>query len=250
MHTKWLPTHFRSSANRKWKVSLPTVGMFTIHTKVWNANAFNTLRPKQNGRHFPHNIFKCIFLNDDVWISKTILLKFVPKGPINNIPALVQIMAWRLPGDKPLSEPMMVSSLMHICIAQPQWVNSLRLSDTHMHGQTRPSMGQINVIYKVPSYQKIHKLITESPKSWETWGARTSAITKRWPNSAHMYMGLALKGLNTNTADIFHFCPLCVNKPIYQLHIWNSLNYNFYNLDIFLPTIKTFDLFSPYQQKS
>ena len=35
-------------------------------------------------------------------------LKFVPKGPINNIPALVQIMAWRRPGDKPLSEPMLV----------------------------------------------------------------------------------------------------------------------------------------------
>ena len=36
-------------------------------------------------------------------------LKFVPKGPINNIPALVQIMAWRRPGDKPLSEPMSLS---------------------------------------------------------------------------------------------------------------------------------------------
>ena len=36
-----------------------------------------------------------------------ISLKFVPKGPINNIPALVQIMAWRRTGDKPLSEPMM-----------------------------------------------------------------------------------------------------------------------------------------------
>ena len=36
-------------------------------------------------------------------------MKFVPKGPINNIPAMVQIMAWRRPGDKPLSEPMVVS---------------------------------------------------------------------------------------------------------------------------------------------
>ena len=39
---------------------------------------------------------------------------FVPKGPINNIPALVQIMAWPRSGYKPLSEPMLVSSLMHI----------------------------------------------------------------------------------------------------------------------------------------
>ena len=35
-----------------------------------------------------------------------ISLKFVLKGPINNIIALVQIMAWCWPGDKPLSEPM------------------------------------------------------------------------------------------------------------------------------------------------
>ena len=34
-------------------------------------------------------------------------LKSVARGPINNIPALVQIMAWRRSGDKPLSEPMM-----------------------------------------------------------------------------------------------------------------------------------------------
>ena len=62
----------------------------------------NTLRPRQNGRYFPDDIFKRIFLNANVWISIKISLKFVPKGPINNIPALVHIMAWRRPGDKPL----------------------------------------------------------------------------------------------------------------------------------------------------
>ena len=50
------------------------------------------------------------------------LLKFVPKVRINNVPALVQIMSWRRPGDKPLSEPMMVSLLTHICVTRPQWV--------------------------------------------------------------------------------------------------------------------------------
>ena len=48
---------------------------------------------------------------------------FFLKGPINNIPALVQIMAWRRPGDKPLPEPMMVNLLTHICVTRPQWVN-------------------------------------------------------------------------------------------------------------------------------
>ena len=84
----------------------------------------NTLRPRQNGRHFPDNIFKCIFLNENVWISIKIPVKYVPKGPINNIPALFQIMAWRRPGDKPLSETMMVTLLTHICVTRPQWVNT------------------------------------------------------------------------------------------------------------------------------
>ena len=52
--------------------------------------------------------FICKFVNENILISMTISLNFVPKGPINNIPALVQIMAWRRPGDKPLSEPMLV----------------------------------------------------------------------------------------------------------------------------------------------
>ena len=87
----------------------------------------NTLRPRQNGRHFPDDIFKYIVLNENIRISikhVKISLKFVPKGSINNIPALVQIMAWRRPGDKPLSEPMMDSLLMHICVTRPQWVKS------------------------------------------------------------------------------------------------------------------------------
>ena len=82
----------------------------------------DTLRPRQNGRHLPDDIFKCIFLNENVWISLKISLKFVPRVPINNIPALVLIMAWRRLDNKPLSEPMMVNLPTHICVTRPQWV--------------------------------------------------------------------------------------------------------------------------------
>ena len=84
----------------------------------------NSFRPRPNRRHFADDIFKCIFENENEWISLRISLKFVPKVRINNVPALVQIMAWRRPGDKPLSEPMMVSLLTHICVTRPQWVNN------------------------------------------------------------------------------------------------------------------------------
>ena len=82
----------------------------------------NTLRPRRNEQHFADDIFKRIFSNENVWISTKISLKFVPNGPINNIPALVQIMAWRRSDAKPLSEPMMVSLPTHICVTRPQWV--------------------------------------------------------------------------------------------------------------------------------
>ena len=83
-------------------------------------DCFNTLRPRQNGRHFADDIFICIFLNENVWKSIKISLKFIPESPINNTPALVQIVAWGRPGDKPLSEPMMVSLPTHMCVTRPQ----------------------------------------------------------------------------------------------------------------------------------
>ena len=89
---------------------------------LWNQR-LNTLRPKQNGRHFADDTFKPIFLNENIRISIKISLRFVPMVPINNIPALVKIMAWCRPGNKPLSQPMMVCLLTHICVTQPQWVN-------------------------------------------------------------------------------------------------------------------------------
>ena len=67
-----------------------------------------TFRQRRNGRHYTDDIFNCIFFNQNVWIPIQISLKFVPNGPINNIPALVQIMAWWWPGDKPLSERWLV----------------------------------------------------------------------------------------------------------------------------------------------
>ena len=53
-------------------------------------NYLNTLRPKQNGRHFPADTFKCIFLNEKFDILINISMTFVPKSSINNIPALFQ----------------------------------------------------------------------------------------------------------------------------------------------------------------
>ena len=48
------------------------------------------------------DIFKCNFLNKNVWISIRISLKFVTEVLIYNKSALIEIRDWRLIGDKPL----------------------------------------------------------------------------------------------------------------------------------------------------
>ena len=109
--------HLSQCLNKWWLIQLR---LLLLHQKL----SFNTLRPRQNGRSFADDTFKRTFLNENVRISIKISLKFVPRGPINNNPSLVQIIAWRRSGDKPLFEPMMVSLLTHICITRPQWVKT------------------------------------------------------------------------------------------------------------------------------
>ena len=75
----------------------------------------------QNGCHCPEDILKWIFLNENVQISINISLKIIPKGPIDNISALVQIMGWRL-------NQWWLSLQTHICISRPQWVNSFAVN--------------------------------------------------------------------------------------------------------------------------
>ena len=76
--------------------------VWSILVMLWNISCrrVNTLRPRQNVCHFAYDTLKCIFLNENVWIYIKISLKFVPAGPVNNIPALGQIMISRQPGDK------------------------------------------------------------------------------------------------------------------------------------------------------
>ena len=70
------------------------------------------------------DIFTCILINENCCILIELSLKYVRKDPIDNNPALVQIMAWRRSGDKPLFEPMMISLPTHICVTRPQWVKT------------------------------------------------------------------------------------------------------------------------------
>ena len=139
-------TLYRLSSTPPGHSSPSTSGKHHLH--------INTLRPRQNGRHFPDDIFKCIFFNENVLISIKISLKFVPKRQINNIPALVQIMAWRRSGDKPLSEAMMENLLTHICVTRPQCSAMLNLFqeilNLYLHSLSFLNMEIVQVVEVLP----------------------------------------------------------------------------------------------------
>ena len=80
-------------------------GLFRLTIKETSKlRIMNTLRSKQNGRRFSDDNSKSILLNE-ICISIQIPLKYVSNGPLDNKPAVVQIMAGRRSGDKSLSEP-------------------------------------------------------------------------------------------------------------------------------------------------
>ena len=118
--------------HRAYDLSMLFTWASVVEPVISEHSCFSTRRVKSTSTHWGRHkidaisqtIFSdCIFLNENARISLKISLKCAPKVRINNIPALVQIMAWRRPGDKPLSEPMMDSLLTHICVTRPQWVN-------------------------------------------------------------------------------------------------------------------------------
>ena len=165
---------FKSPRN-EWVNIMPMVG---LSVPLWR-QYFNTLRPRQNGRLFT-DTFKRFFLNENISILIKNSLKFVPKGSINNNPALVLIMAWRRPGDKPLSEPMLVRSLTHICVTRPQWVNQ----DYH------PSSEPILTYHQRSSYNHLREILQE---------IFSHQLLKLTFNITNLKLHLNLRGMNELT---------------------------------------------------
>ena len=160
-----------------------------------------------------------------------ISLKFVPKGPINNILALVQIMAWCPSGMVPLSEPMMVSLSTHICVPGPQWVKYqssvylssvignaecvLRLDDTwQMNGQ---SLTEFLVLVRFLGDNTSMKL--------DTWFVTTSPGTSIISSGPSILIQFYY---TFNSSEYFQIGHSFVDQgtSIYQ---WIT-NWNFYNI--------------------
>ena len=114
----------------KWYATMINWCVELFYEGTENKSLINSLRPSDAITAFSQTTFSSAFS----WMK---ILEFwlifhwnlflrVPltRFTDTNIPALVQVMAWRHPGDKPLSEPMLISLPTHICVTQPQWVKS------------------------------------------------------------------------------------------------------------------------------
>ena len=103
--------------------------MLIVLLYIWY---INSSPPGLNGRHFADDVFRCIFVNEKFWIWLKFHWSLLFEGPIDRNQALVQIMAWRRIGDKPLCEPMPIRStdaymrrLGEMSLG-PFWVNPTR----------------------------------------------------------------------------------------------------------------------------
>ena len=72
----------------------------------WNILQWGIISLDMHLNHLPLN--KMAAISQTTFSSAfKVSLKFIPNGPIDNKSALVQVMAWRRTGDKPLPEPML-----------------------------------------------------------------------------------------------------------------------------------------------
>ena len=129
------PIRFSHTADPIWTYNLipydVLLCIYLIHSTDVRARIQITKLYGQLGYSLPY----VHVLNENVLILIKFSLKFVPNGSVNNISALVQIMARRRPGDKPLSEPMIVCLPTYICVTRPQYVILLWLVITNAAGE-------------------------------------------------------------------------------------------------------------------
>ena len=115
--------HVTLAVTARIKIQTPYLQMSWRDWTIWPGTRLSHWGRDKMAANFLMTFSNAFFSNENIWIPIKISLKFVPKGPINNISALVQIMAWCRPGDTHYRNQLWHSLLTHICVTRPQWVN-------------------------------------------------------------------------------------------------------------------------------
>ena len=128
----------------------------------------NSSPPRQDDRHFADGISKCIFMNERFCMLNQISLIFVPKGPVDNTPALVPVMAWHRTGDRPLPDSIMTRFIdvymQHCGVGVGLLINRHRLRYWTFRGHTYPKYNRFtrsNDAVINNHYMSTHHCLTE-----------------------------------------------------------------------------------------
>ena len=112
LHHQFSEAYF---SNYKYGSYMLHATTFSEVKELFDLIKFRPLRPKQNVRHFPDDILKWIFMNENVWIF---IYNFI--GVCSQVPNQQYSSLFR-PGDRQFSKQMMARSPTNICVTQPQW---------------------------------------------------------------------------------------------------------------------------------
>ena len=102
-------------------------------------------------------------------------------------------MAWRWAGDKPLSEPMMIISLMQTCVTRPQWVMTCLL---------RLPRGRYRKMTTFPCQRSCHVYY----RNWSDTELPFSHMSCRWSHGYGMLWLLPLGRYRTSSGISWHVC--------------------------------------------
>ena len=154
----------------------PVILKDTIRSTHWGWDKMATI--------FQTTFSNAFFFNENAWILIKISLILVFKGWINDVPWLVQIMAWHWPGDKPFSETMTVILLMHICVTQPQWVRKFLewlKTNPNFAGNSVVNIVPHTIYYTKEIQTNLAKLPLNFNVSLAKLGIFLSVISHWWP---------------------------------------------------------------------
>ena len=105
LHLMWTTSNFHGKAFMSVKALIQWIrNVFWSIQERWMEGTLCCYAFIRNAMKLTDGSFKCISLNENVWVPNTISLKFVSKCKIDNNKASIQMMAWRLTGDNPLGK--------------------------------------------------------------------------------------------------------------------------------------------------
>ena len=167
------------------------------------------MKPKlsPNGRRH----FQMHFLEWNVWIPLNISLKLVSKVLINDFPALVQIMAWRQPGDKPLSGPMLVSFLTSDHGFISHWIDVIYLPIL-----LTVHVGNVEIVY-VTSKLCTTLCIIGNERT-DLFGANRNSTVSNFTKQANAVAVFQMIALDFS--EIYTWVSFFAHKPICGLFHW------------------------------